>query len=88
MEEKFVPKLRKDVVLAVQALAEGRADELQQKLVLKYILVDICKEEDCTYVSGSDCDSAYLQGRRSVAVLLKDNMKIDVSKLNERGEIV
>lgn len=61
----------KPVAMALKALAEGVASAGQQKAALDWILFDICRLRDPSYVDGEKpLASAHNEGRRMVGLMI------------------
>lgn len=60
---------------AMRALSQGKASEVQQKLAFTWIVEVACRVSETTFVAGDPYASAFLEGRRSVAVDTVDLMK-------------
>jgi hypothetical protein len=62
------------IVAAVKALAEGKARDDQQKIVLNYIIDNLAGTYDLSYrpdVDGGARDTAFAEGRRFVGLELR-----------------
>lgn len=58
------PKAAPDVVMAVKALRDGKASEGQQKSALEWILVEVCRIQEPSYVPGDANATMFAEGRR------------------------
>jgi hypothetical protein len=69
---------------AIQALARGDANEDQQRLALRWILVDACQVDEPSYCPGGEegrRDTDHHEGRRWVGIQIRKLMNVAVSKL-------
>lgn len=69
-----------NVVYALKALAAGKADENQQKLIMKS-LMDITGYYDLSYRPDSDRDTAFAEGKRFIGAQL-------VKMVNLTGDVI
>jgi hypothetical protein len=71
---------------AVQALANGLADEYQQKRALKWIIENVCGTYQLSYRPTSDRDTAFAEGRRFVGLQIVKALHLSTSTLKELAE--
>ena len=69
-------------VAAIKALANGNADEQQQRTALHFILVHVCLVDDEPFCPGADGerDTDYLLGRRRVGTFIRSLIHADIKK--------
>lgn len=70
-----------DHVYAVQNLARGEANEVQQKMALEFIVNRLCGTYDSTYFPDSHSDSDFANGKRHVGMQL-------VKLINMPGKVI
>jgi hypothetical protein len=86
-EVKLLPVLtvapwdRADVV-AIQALAQGRADEAQQKRALNWIIYKACDFDGISY-RESERDTAFAEGKKFIVHQLNALLTIDHRNIKE-----
>ena len=70
-------------VSAIQALAAGTADKLQQARALRLIIEGLAGTYDLSYRPGpeGDRDTTFAEGRRFVGLQLVKLTKLNISKL-------
>jgi len=71
---------------ALHALVKGEATPQQQKIAWNFIVLGACGAGRDTFVSGHADVSAYLAGRRSVAVQLSAILERRTEDLRSKGE--
>lgn len=71
-------------VYAIQALAEGKANEGQQKRVLQWLIEKACGTYDETYMPDSERNTAYAQGKRHVGLQIVKLLKIPASSIEAK----
>ena len=74
---------------AVQAMAQGRATTGQQKALLDWIIVDLCRTYDMSYRPGAEegrRDTDFAEGRRSVGLQLVMLSNIKLGLLPRRKD--
>lgn len=76
----YIPPEYKDShVAAFRALAEGVANEDQQKIAYNFILHDLCDTYGLSYRPASDRDTAFAEGKRFVGLQV-----VKLTKLNSQ----
>lgn len=75
------PYDRADIV-AMQALANGKADEFQQKRALNYIIYDLCKLQGVSFYP-TERESSFAEGKRFVAQMINAMLTFNARKLEE-----
>lgn len=78
----YVAAPTRRVTLAIKALAEGNANEGQQKLALEWILKVPCAMDDWAF-RPDERETNIALGRQLVGHAILKEVKIDVSKLKE-----
>ena len=78
-------ELSSGIAAAVQALAQGAANDGQQKIALKWILEEACGLPNWPY-RDSPRDTDVELGRHFVAHQIMRAMKMNISKLRQREE--
>ena len=71
----------KQMVIAIQAVAAGIANEGQQQLTMKWIIEDLCRTYDLDYFPDSDRDSVFASAKRSIGLQLVKLIKIKTGSL-------
>lgn len=71
----------RDEVVAIQALAQGRADEIQQRKALDWILYKACDFHGVSF-RDTDRETSFAEGKRYVAQQINYLLNIDMRKLN------
>lgn len=71
---------------AVQAVANGIADEVQQKRAMSWVVNNLCRTYDSTFFPESERNSVFADGKRSVGLQLVKLIKINVSKITKKGK--
>jgi hypothetical protein len=66
---------------AIQAVAEGRADEEQQKRALKAIVEGVCQTYELSYSPDSERDSAFAEGKRFVGLQIAKLLRLNLTNL-------
>ena len=77
------PEVPLAVTLAIKGLANGTANDAQQKRALNWIVETLCGTYDLSYRPLSDRDTAFAEGRRFVGLQLVKEIKINHTKLKE-----
>lgn len=65
-------------VFALQAMANGEANEGQQKIALNYLIHEICRTYDLSFRPddrGGERETAFAEGRRYVGILIERVLK-------------
>lgn len=70
----------------IQAVAEGRADEHQQKRALQFIVERFCGAYDDTFDMDSERASTYNQGRRWVGLAIIQVVKLNLAVVKKQLE--
>jgi len=65
--------------VAMQALAQGRADEWQQRRALEWIIYKACGFHDISF-RDTDRETSFAEGKRMVAQQINVLLKTDVRK--------
>lgn len=73
-------------VAAVQAIAEGRASEDQQKRGMRWIIETLGMAYQDTFNPDSERVSTFVQGRRFVGLKLVAMLRVDVADLKKRQD--
>lgn len=71
---------------ALQALAEGRADEAQQMEALKYIVQDLCGMRAAPEDLENDRTTYYNLGRQGVGRAINHIVNLNLKKIKEMQE--
>lgn len=71
-------------VVAIQALAEGKADAGQQALAVRFIIEGLAATYDMPYRPGSSRDTDLACGKMWVGQQIVAAMKLKVAELQER----
>jgi hypothetical protein len=66
MRKVSAPAFELADALAIKAVAEGRADEHQQRRAVKWLLRGLCEVGRLAYSPDSERDTAFALGRQSV----------------------
>ena len=66
---------------AIQAVAEGKADEEQQKRAIKAIVEGLCQTYELSYSPDSERDSAFAEGKRFVGLQLAKLLRLNLNAL-------
>lgn len=69
--------------VAIKALAEGKADEWQQKRALHWIMTVAAMQNGNAFYPESPMETAYAMGRKYVAEQIVGLIKDDLSKFKE-----
>jgi hypothetical protein len=77
------PKYEKKHVVAFKALSEGKATEHQQKMVLQYILLQLCAIDDLTYRPYSERDSVFAEGKRFIGLQIRKFLNYPMQLLKQ-----
>lgn len=70
---------------AVQAVAQGRASEDQQRRAMKYLVERLCATYDLSYRPASSRDTDFAEGKRFVGLQLVKLINLNIAKL--RGKV-
>ena len=68
---------------SVQAVANGTADEQQQKRALDWIIKQVCGTYEMTYRPESDRDTAFAEGRRFAGLQIVKALHINSGLLRK-----
>ena len=68
---------------ALQAMATGTANELQQKRALNVIIYKLCGFDDISFRSGRPDETAFLEGMRFVARKIQHLLEINPHTFKE-----
>lgn len=71
---------------AIKSLVRGEATPEQQKIAWNFMLLNACGAGRDTFVPNDPNASAYLAGRRSVAVFLSSILERNVDLFRAKGE--
>jgi hypothetical protein len=66
---------------AIQAVAEGRADEDQQRRAIKAIVEGVCQTYELSYSPDSERDSAFAEGKRFVGLQIAKLLRLNLTTL-------
>ena len=66
---------------AIQAVAEGRADEAQQQRAITTIVEKLCQTYDLSYSPDSERDSAFAEGKRFVGLQIAKLIRLNYSTI-------
>lgn len=66
---------------SIQAVAEGVADEVQQRLAIKTIVEQLCATYDLSYSPDSERDSAFAEGKRFVGLQVAKLTKLNYTNV-------
>jgi hypothetical protein len=77
--EAMVPELGIDEVMAIKCLAQGTANEGQQKMFFQTLIEKFCIYGNANYF-GTDRADAYANGRRYVAIRLLQELNKTLAK--------
>lgn len=69
-----------------KALESGTASDDQQKLALKYLLTEICRAYDLSYIPGDTHATAFAEGKRAVGLEIITMLNVDQRKLGGNYE--
>lgn len=75
------------VVVAIQALYEGRADFDQQKRALDWILVHVCRVGGSCFVPGDPYATTFYEGRRQAGIIINNTIRSTVELAEKREEL-
>lgn len=64
------PALPRDIVFALRALRDGKANEGQQKSALDWILFEACGIRNVSYQPGDNSATAFAEGRRFSGLII------------------
>jgi hypothetical protein len=90
MPKKATPKLSnvldtgmfsRDEAVALQALAQGRADEIQQRKALDWIIYKACDFHGISF-RETDRETSFAEGKRFVAQQIHRLLTFDLRKAN------
>ena len=65
------PKLSSEIVYAVKALFNGKANEREQGIFTQWLIAEVCRKDDMPWFPGGlegDRDTSFANGRRFVAL--------------------
>jgi hypothetical protein len=82
------PRLTKQVVYAAKALWGGSADESQQTLFMKWLIVDLCRTYDMAYRPdhlGGDRDTSFSEGKRFVGNEIEKILRMSPGQIDMIG---
>lgn len=74
------PKYEDSDVAAIQALANGEANEGQQQRALTWIIEELCKTYDLSYRPKSQRDTDFAEGKRYVGTQLVTMTKLKLAR--------
>jgi len=74
------------VTLAIKGVASGTANAEQQKAAMKWIVEDLCRTYDLSYRPNSDRDTAFAEGKRSVGLVLVEEININPAYLRSKTD--
>lgn len=72
------------VAAAIQALARGEANQMQQKLCLKWILESLCLNNTTTFDPESERKTCFAEGMRFVGQQILGILSTKLSKLQDK----
>jgi hypothetical protein len=75
------------IAAAVQAVAEGKANQGQQMLAFDWIMNSLCGYYDLSYRPSSDRDTSFAEGKRFVAAQLVKMTRMKIGRLGGNHEI-
>lgn len=79
LEEKNLPK-----AVAIQAVAEGRANEQQQMLALRCIVEELCGYYELSFSPDSERETAFAEGKRFVGAQIVKLTRLNYNELVEQ----
>lgn len=82
----YPPAWEKHHAMAIKCLAEGNANEHQQKIAFNWILYDLCGTYDLSYRPDSQRDSDFAEGKRFVGLQLVKLLKIKLDALTKESD--
>lgn len=71
-------------VRAIQAVAAGKASEVQQQLAMRWIIERACMYYDLGFSPESERLSAFAEGRRFVGAQIVKLIKLPIGQLQEK----
>lgn len=82
------PKYELADVSALQAVADGRADEHQQRRAIKWIVEMACQTYQPSFRNGpnGERETVFAEGRRFVGLMIVEKLKFDISTLRRIDE--
>jgi hypothetical protein len=83
------PAYDDQIVIAIQMLSEGKANEGQQTMALDWIVHELCKTYDLSYRPnefGGDRDTVFAEGKRFVGLELVKMTKLKVGRMQHKEE--
>ena len=72
-------------VAAIQALAKGEADQIEQQRALKWIIEECCKTYDMSYRPENQTDTVFAEGKRYVGNEIIKMTKLKIGMLKKAG---
>lgn len=88
--QPWVPPLSTSAfeVGSLQALADGKATERQQKCALAFIIKILCETDEVSFAPGEDGDrvTSFAEGKRWVGLMIRTYLSADVGKFENQKE--
>lgn len=72
-------------IAAIQALAKGEADQIEQQRALKWIIEECCKTYDMSYRPENQTDTVFAEGKRYVGNEIIKMTKLKIGMLKKAG---